>query len=61
MSSSRPCAEPPFAAEGGLAAPLRSPPPDPYRALDDLMAALEALCPVWPPRERFADGGAMRL
>lgn len=35
--------------------------PDPYAALDDLMAAVEALCPVWPAREPFADGGAMRL
>jgi hypothetical protein len=24
---------------------------DPYRVLDDLMAVIEALCPVWPPRE----------
>ncbi len=23
---------------------------DPYRALDELMAAVEALCPVWPAR-----------
>lgn len=37
---------------GGAVAP-REPVPvdDPYRVLDDLMAVIEALCPVWPPRE----------
>ena len=34
---------------------------DPYRALDDLMVAVEALCPVWPPRDIFRDGGKMLL
>ena len=34
---------------------------DPYRALDDLMAAVEVLCPVWPPRAPFVDGGRMLL
>ena len=34
---------------------------DPYRALDDLMAVVEVLCPVWPPREGFVDGGKMLL
>lgn len=39
-----------LAAAGG--AP-RTPIPagDPYQALDDLMAVVEALCPVWPPRQ----------
>jgi hypothetical protein len=38
-----------LAADGGLGpAPARV--DDPYSALDDLMAAVEALCPVWPPR-----------
>ena len=46
-SSAKP--EVPFAADGGLRpAPVRE--NDPYRALDELMAAVEALCPVWPAR-----------
>jgi hypothetical protein len=52
--------EAPLAAESGRAAPARVE-TDPYAALDDLMAAVEALCAVWPPRPGFADGGAMRL
>jgi hypothetical protein len=28
---------------------------DPFQALDDLMQVIEALCPVWPPRDPFAD------
>jgi hypothetical protein len=24
--------------------------PDPYEALDDLMAVIEVLCPVWPDK-----------
>ena len=42
----------PFAAGGGLrpaAANLR----DPFEALDDLMVAVEALCPAWPGRATF--------
>lgn len=38
-----------LAADGGLS-PARAREKDPYQALDDLMAAVEALCPVWPPR-----------
>jgi hypothetical protein len=50
----------PFAAEGGLRAP--SPVDgDPYQALDDLMTVVEALCPVWPPRELPKPGGSMLL
>ena len=60
MSSFAKPAEPPFAAEAGLGAPVRRG-EDPYRALDDLMAAVEALCPVWPPRAGFVDGGRMLL
>jgi hypothetical protein len=60
MTSSVKFAEPPLAAEGGLEAPARHD-EDPYRALDDLMAAVEALCPVWPQREPFVDGGRMLL
>jgi len=60
MKSFEKPAEPPFAAEGGLGAPVRRE-EDPYRALDDLMAAVEALCPAWPPRAGFVNGGRMLL
>jgi hypothetical protein len=60
MTSFAKPAEPPFAAAGGLHAPVRRE-DDPYRALDDLMAAVEALCPVWPPRAGFVVRGKMRL
>lgn len=53
-------AEPPFAANGGLEAPA-SREEDPYRALDDLMAAVEALCPVWPRREIFIEGDKLLM
>ena len=60
MSSFTRSAEPPFAADAGLGAPVRRE-EDPYRALDDLMAAVESLCPVWPPRSGFVNGGRMLL
>ncbi len=50
----------PFAADGGLAAVAPSE-ADPYRSLDELMAAVEALCPVWPPRTEATLTGRMRL
>jgi hypothetical protein len=53
-------AEPPFAAEAGPSAPVRHG-EDPYRTLDDLMAAVEVLCPVWPPRPGYTNGGKMLL
>ena len=34
---------------------------DPYRTLDDLMAAVEVLCPVWPPRDTYPGGTRMLL
>ncbi len=60
MTSFAKPAEPPFAADAGLSAPVRHE-EDPYRTLDDLMAAVEALCPVWPPRTGFVNGGRMLL
>jgi len=60
MSSFVKSTEPPFAAEGGLDAPVRRE-QDPYQALDDLMAAVEALCPVWPQRGKFAEGARMLM
>jgi len=35
--------------------------PDPFQALDDLMAVLEALCPRWPVRPPSTDMTDMRL
>lgn len=49
-----------LAGEGGLPAPACGV-EDPYRALDDLMAVVETLCPVWPQRDAFVDGGKMLL
>jgi hypothetical protein len=60
MSSCAKSAEAPLAAEGGLSAPVRVE-EDPYRALDDLMAAIEALCPVWPRRDPPGTGNRMLL
>jgi len=52
--------EPPFAAGGGVQTSSRFE-EDPLKALDDLMAAVEALCPKWPERGTFVDGGKMLL
>ena len=60
MNSLAKSAERPFAAAGGLEAPLHSE-QDPYRALDDLMAAIELLCPVWPQRGQFAEGARILM
>lgn len=49
-----------LATEGGITDRL-SDRRDPYETLDDLMAAVEALCPSWPPREVFRAGGDWRL
>ena len=52
--------EPPFAADAGIVLPVDSD-EDPYRRLDDLMAVVKALCPVWPARGCFVAGGRMLL
>ena len=60
MNSFAKAVESPIAADGGI----DSPPPlqeDPYQALDDLMAAVEILCPIWPPRDAFRVGGNLLL
>jgi hypothetical protein len=59
MSSWTKSAEPPFAAEGGLPAPYRVE-DDAYTMLDDLMVAVEAFCPSWPPRD-YRPGKKMLL
>lgn len=53
---------PPHILSGGGAAP-REPAAvdDPYRVLDDLMAVIEALCRVWPPREIGGPMNDLRL
>ena len=60
MNSSKKSTEALLAADGGVRAPLRVD-EDPYRTLDDLMVVVEALCPVWPERGTFVDGGKMLL
>ncbi len=47
-------------AEGGIVAPV-SGERDPFEVLDDLMAVIEALCPVWPHRETFEKARVLRL
>ena len=60
MSSFVKSVEPPFAAEGGIDLPHRLD-EDPYTRLDELMAVVEALCPVWPARKLFFSEGKLLL
>lgn len=60
MSSSGKSVDSPLAREGGLAAAHRVE-GDPYEAFDDLMAAVEALCPVWPPRDTLVRTALMLM
>ena len=60
MSSFAKSVESPIAAAGGIDLPPR-PDEDPYEALDDLMAVVEILCPVWPSRDAFRMGGNLLL
>ena len=50
----------PLAASGGVSMRPATP-RDPYEALDDLMAAVEALCPRWPARKLFKGAGVWVL
>ena len=45
---------------GGVTLPLAAP-ADPFQALDELMAVVEVLCPVWPPRPPFINASNNRL
>jgi hypothetical protein len=36
-------------------------PADPFQALDELMAVVEELCPVWPSRPTFTNESKNRL
>lgn len=59
MNSSRP-PDQPLSNGAGIETP-RIPEDDPYRALDELMAVIEILCPEWPERGTFVDSGKMLL
>ena len=52
--------DPPFTADAGIQSPAGQP-EDGFRALDDLMVVIEALCPLWPAREPFAVCRSMLL
>ena len=60
MKSCAKSTEAPLAGDGGLPAPACGG-EDPFQMLDDLMAVVETLCPVWPQRDAFVDGGKMLL
>jgi len=60
MKSSPNSTDQPFANGGGIDVAVPSD-DDPYRALDELMAVVEALCPQWPERGVFVDSGKMLL
>jgi len=60
MNSFAKTTEPPLAANGGVDVSARVD-EDPFRTLDDLMAVVEVLCPIWPQRGTFVNGGRMLL
>jgi hypothetical protein len=60
MNSSPQPADPILVAEAGAQGPPVAT-SDPYAALDDLMAVVEALCPVWPERPCFGPMRDLRL
>jgi hypothetical protein len=47
--------------EIGTSHPPAEPSSEHYHQLEELMAIVEALCPVWPPREPFRAGCQMLL
>ncbi len=50
----------PSADGGGIVGKVHSE-REPYEALDDLMAVVEALCPTWPSRGVFVSTGKWLL
>lgn len=60
MSCSEKSTDAPIIAEGGVSTPPPAP-ADPYQALDELMAVIEELCPVWPSRPTFTNESNNRL
>lgn len=61
MSCSKKSIDVPMAAAGGLRPPPVAAPVDPFQVLDDLMAVIEELCPVWPPRATFRNEAHNKL
>jgi hypothetical protein len=60
MNSYKNSTDQPLAGDGGITeVPHRE--GDPFQALDELMAVVEALCPRWPEREIFRGGDRMLL
>lgn len=60
MNSSNKPSEHIFAGSGGM--PMTTTDEgDPLEAFDNLMAAVENLCPVWPPRDTFERFSQPRL
>jgi hypothetical protein len=60
MNSSDTLADQPCVNGGGIEV-MVPPDDDPYRALDELMAVVEALCPEWPERGVFVHSEKMLL
>jgi hypothetical protein len=60
MKSSATPAEVPIAAEGGVRVAINEA-ADPYQAFDELMVAVEALCPRWPERPPFPSNARFLL
>jgi hypothetical protein len=60
MDSSKKSTDAPILAAGGIEWAPR-PTPDPFRELDDLMAVVEVLCPIWPTRKVFTHLNQMLL
>lgn len=60
MSSSTKRPEQPLVDEGGVRVPPEEE-ADPFRALDELMVVIEALCPTWPERKPFTGEERMLL
>jgi len=58
--SEKPAERTPLAGDGGLKSPA-TPLEDPFEVLDDLMVVVEGLCPTWPTRPPFRDGGYMLI
>jgi hypothetical protein len=45
----------PLSAEGGVTIAVTDP-REPFDVLNDLMVVVEALCPIWPPRDVVTPG-----
>ena len=54
-------ADQPLVRDGGLPDARAATDRDPFEALDDLMAVVEALCPTWPQRGTFEESSKFLL